>query len=362
MRRQNTKIFDSLRRAFIVLVLGFPWIACRSATTPPSAVSADTWAVVDGAEITRDEVEKAFRRLDAAQTISDEEALNAKLNVLDDLIVQQILIAKAPALKIEVPETELDTAYNEAKKNIPDAAFQQELTRRNLTAADMRDGLRRELLAQKVIEREVGSKVTVTEQDVTTFFNANRAQFNFPEDAYHLAQIVVTPGPDPQGTNRTGDDATTPQAAAAKAAMLMERLKGGVPFRELATDYSEDPESAPRGGDLGLVPFSQLKQAPPALRAAVLQTTPGNARVVNEGGIHRIVFVARHERAGQRDLASPGVREQITQALRARREQLLRTAYLTSARTDADVVNYLARRVVEGQGKAPSFGPATPQP
>ena len=363
MRRHLPLSFTLVFRLSAGLILGFLAAACRSTTAPAPAVSADTWAVVDGSEITRDEVEKAFKRVnDGSQPLSEEETLNAKLNLLEDLIVQEILIARAAPLKVEVPESELDTAYNEAKKNIPDDAFQQELTRRNLTAADMRDGLRREMLARKVIEREVASKISVTDEDVTTFFNANRAQFNFPEDAYHLGQIVVTPGRDPQGTNRTGDDATTPQAAAAKAAMLMERLKGGTPFRELATDYSEDPESAPRGGDLGLVPVSQLKQAPPALRAAILQTTPGNARVVNEGGVHRIVFVVAHERAGQRDLSTPGVRDQITQALRARREQLLRTAYLTSARTDADVVNYLARRVVEGQGKTPSFGPAAPKP
>ena len=57
----------------------------------------------------------------------------------------------------------------------------------------MRDGLRRDLLAQKVIEHEVVAKVTVTDQDVTDFFNANRAQFNRKEDAYHIAQIAVTP-------------------------------------------------------------------------------------------------------------------------------------------------------------------------
>jgi len=43
----------------------------------------------------------------------------------------------------------------------------------------------------------------------------------------------------------------------------------------------------------------------------------------------------------------PAIREQITQALRGRKEQLLRTAYLTAARNDAKIVNYLARRLVE---------------
>lgn len=351
-------VASRLMAAVAIVVLG---AACRSTSAPPSPVSADTWAVVDGSAITRDDVEKTFRRIgDVSQTLSDEESLAAKLNVLDDLIVQQILISKASALKVEVPNTELDNAYNEAKKDIPDDAFQQELTRRNLTAADMREGLRRELLAQKVIEREVASKITVSDEEVTRFFDANRAQFNFPEDAYHVAQIVVTPVDEPGVANRTGDDATTPQAAAAKVSMLMERLKAGTPFRELAMDFSEDPESAPRGGDMGFIPLSGLKQVPPALRNVVLKTTPGNASVVSEGGAHTIVFVVAFERAGQRDLSTPGVRDRITQALRARKEQLLRTAYLTSARNDADVVNYLARRVVEGQGKMPTLVPSSP--
>jgi peptidyl-prolyl cis-trans isomerase SurA len=334
--------------------------ACRSTPAPPPAtVSPDTWAVVDGREITRDDVEKAFRRRgDDSAALSEEEALTVKLGLLDDLLVEEILLAKARGLKLEVSETELDTAYGEAKKNIPDDAFQQQLERRKLTAADMRDGLRRELLSRKLIDQEIGSKIAVSDQEVTDFFNANRAQFNLPEDAYHLAQIIITPVREAQLANRTGDDATTPEAATAKVAMVMERLKAGASFRDLAMDFSEDPESAPRGGDLGLVPLSAVKQSPPALRDAVLKVAPGTARVVSQGGAHTIVFVVAQEPAGQRDLSQPAVRQRITEALRARKEQLLRTAYLTAARTDAQVVNYLARRVVESQGKPPAPAPA----
>jgi peptidyl-prolyl cis-trans isomerase SurA len=328
---------------------------CRSTpATPERTVSADTWAVVDGKEITRDDVEKAYRRIaDPSQTPSDEELLTAKLSLLNDLIVQELLLAKAQELKIELPDSELETAYTEAKKNIPDEAFQQELTRRKLAAADMREGLRRELLTQKVIEREVGSKIAVSDQEVTDFFNANRAQFNLEEDAYHIAQIVVTPVRDQQLANRTGDDAATPQAATAKIGMLMERLKGGASFSDVAMDYSEDPESAPRGGDLGLVPLSALSQAPPNLRDAVLKSEPGTVRVVSAGGGHTIVLVVARQAAGQRDLSTPQVRENITETLRGRREQLLRAAYLTALRTDAQVTNYMARRLVASQGKTP---------
>jgi peptidyl-prolyl cis-trans isomerase SurA len=342
-----------------VLVLA---AACRSTPAPPAPVSADTWAVVDGHAITQENVDKAYRRTrDTAPGLSEEETLTAKLSLLTDLIVQEILVEKARALKLDVPQAELDTAYTNAKKNISDEAFEEELKRRSLTAADMRDGLRRELLMQKVLEHEIGSKIVVSDREVSDYFDANRAQFNVAEEAYHIAQLVITPVREAQTTNQSGDDAATPQAAVAKVRMLMDRLKAGASFRELAVGYSEDPESAPRGGDLGLVPVSRLKQAPPQLRDAVLGKTPGSVNVAAAGGAYTLVLVVAHEQAGQRDLSTPGVKEQISQMLRARREQLLRAAYLTAARSDATVVNYLARRLVESKGALPTLLPASPR-
>jgi peptidyl-prolyl cis-trans isomerase SurA len=337
--------------------------ACRSKPAAPAAaaVTADTWAVVDGRNISRDVVEKAYQRTqDTSQPLSDEEAQTAKLNVLNDVIVQDILLAKAADLKLTVGDADIDAAYADAKKNISDEAFQQELTRRGLSVADMREGLRREMLAQKVVAQEVGAKVTVTDKDVSDFFTANRAQFNLPEEAYHIAQIVVTPVREAQLTNRSGDDATTPQAAAAKVTMLMERLKAGAAFSDLAVGYSEDPESTPRGGDLGFVPVSRINQAPPNLRDAILNKAPGTVTVVSQNGAHTIVLVVAHELAGQRDPSMPEVRQRIVDTLRARKEQLLRSAYLIDIRTNAHVTNYLAHRLVEAQAKPPSLQPTAP--
>jgi parvulin-like peptidyl-prolyl isomerase len=349
---------------YLFIVLSAAAMACKSSTPAapaPAPVSADTWAVVDGRNISREAVEKAYQRTeDTAQPLSDEEALTAKLNVLNDLIVQDILLAKANELKVTVADADLDAAYNDAKKNISDEAFQQELTRRGLSAADMRDGLRREMLSQKVITQEVASKVTVSDKDVSDFFTANRSQFNLPEEAYHIAQIVVTPVRDPQQANRTGDDATSPQAATAKVSMLMERLKAGASFQDLAVGYSEDPASAPRGGDLGFIPVSRIRQAPPNLRNAILNKEPGTVTVISENGAHTIVLVVAHEQAGQRDPSMPEVKQRIVDTLRGRKEQLLRNAYLIDLRNNAQVVNYLARRLVESQGKPPGLQPAAP--
>src|SRR5262245_14816770 len=104
--------------------------ACRNAPAAPAAaaqVSTDTWATVDGRNITRDAVEKAYQRTqDTSRPLSDDEAMTAKLNVLNDVIVQDILLAKAEQLKLTVPDADLDAAYADAKKNISEDAFQQE--------------------------------------------------------------------------------------------------------------------------------------------------------------------------------------------------------------------------------------------
>lgn len=283
--------------------------------------------------------------------MSTEEALTVKLSILNEMILQDILLAKARALKIEIPQSELDTAYNEAKKNLSDQQFQEELKKRNLTADDMREGLRRELLTKKLMEQEVTSKVSVSDQEINDFYNANKAQFTVAEEAYRLAQIVVSPGRSPQPTNRTGNDATTPEEAMFKVRMVMERLKAGAPFSDVAMDYSEDPESAPRGGDLGLVPLSALQKAPAPLRDAVIGKAPGTVTVATSGGVHTIVAVVSHEKAGERNLSTPGVKDTITQGLKTRKEQLLRTAYLSAARSEAAVTNHFARRVVDSNGK-----------
>lgn len=340
-----------------IFILGAVAGACSStpaAPPPPPPVSDNIWAVVDGREIRREDVEKTYRRTVAPdQVTSGEEATRAKLALLDQVVIQDMLLAVAKDLQIVLQESELDAAVNEGRKGIPDDVVNKELTARNLTAADMREGLRRDLLAQKVIEREVSAKFTVTDADVNDFFMKNKARFNLTEDAYQIMQIVVTPVRDAGLNNRSGDDAVTAEAATAKVRMLMERLKAGAPFNELAMDYSEEPQSAPQGGDVGLVPVSALRQAPAQLRDAVMKAQPGTVNVVSMDGAYTIVALVAKQAKGQRDPSMPEVKDAVMATLRSEREQLLRTAYLETLRNKARIVNHVARRIVDAQGKLP---------
>ena len=95
---------------------------------------------------------------------------------------------------------------------------------------------------QKLLNREVVAKISITDQDVTDFYNQNRAQFNVAEPQYRIAQIVVTPHPDPGVHNRKNDKAhERSRTPSAKSRLLEQKIAdAGADFSQLAMDYSED--------------------------------------------------------------------------------------------------------------------------
>ena len=348
-----------MRRAMPAAIVCASLTACADRVPPPPG--PDVWAVVDSREIKKDDVERAYRRIAPLSPVpSEEEATTAKLRIVNDMIDQEILLGKAAALKIQPSDADVEKAFGERRSNMPDDSFQKELTQRSLTADDMKRSLRRELTVQKLLEQEVGSRISITDETVRQFYESNRAQFNVAETRYRIAQIVVTPVPG-QVRNRANDDARTPEEAQRKVQMLLGRLKGGANFSTLAAEQSEDPQSGPQGGDLGWVPVSALSQAPPEFRKAVMNLKPGSVSVVAAGGAYSLVLLAGLEEAGQRDLSTPGVKESIQNALRERKEQLRTAAYLGNAHNDAKVVNYLARQVMSSQpAPKPAVAPSAP--
>ena len=321
------------------------------------APAADVWAVVNGKEIKRDEVEKYYRtRISAeGQEPSQEEALSLKLNVIDELINNEILLERAKKLNLEASDGEVEDKFTEFKSPYTEDEFQRQLKERGVTVEDLKNTVRRELSIQKLINREVVSKVTISDQDIEDFYNANRPQFNVAEPQYRIAQIVVTPRKEPQIRNRKNDDATNEAEAQRKVKMLVDRLNSGADFSQLAMDYSEDMNSATTGGDLGYVPESSLNQSDPTLKKIVMSLKPGQVSqpIVLKDSI-RILKLVTREAPGLRGLSDPQVQQTIRDTLRNRKEQLLRAAYLAVARDDARVTNYLAQQVLEANGKLPS--------
>lgn len=333
-------------------------VSCRNQQAP----SSDTWAVVNGTEIKRAEVDKYYRSRQQSQgpaTASHDEALSLKLGILDQLINNEILFQRAKALNLVASDGEVEDRFTQSKSSFTEDEFQKKLQDSGLTVDDLKNEIRRELSIQKLLNREVVAKISVTDTEVADFYERNKTQFNVAEPQFHVAQIVVTPHADIGIHNRKNDDATTPDQAMRKVDMLQSRLAGGADFSQLAMDYSEDANAA-NGGDLGFIPESSLNQTDAPLKNAVLGLQPGQVSkpvVLKDGSYHILKLIAR-EQAGQRQLSDPQVQQSIRQTLQNREEQLLRAAYLSMARDQAHVANYLAKEVVESAGKLPADAPA----
>ncbi|MGD0305971.1 MAG: SurA N-terminal domain-containing protein [Candidatus Acidiferrales bacterium] len=343
------------RKFLVVAVVAVCLLAasCKKDVAP----GPDVWAVVNGKDISRAEVEKYFRTRVNAQgpAPSQEEALSLKLSILDELVNNEILLERAAKLNLLASDAEVEDKFTESKSPYTEEEFQRKLQAGGITVDDLKQDLRRQLSVQKLLNREVVAKISITDQDVTDFYNKNRAQFNVVEPEYHIAQIVVTSHPDPGVQNRKNDKAQSEPDAKRKVALLEQKIAGGADFSQLAMDYSED-STATTGGDLGFVPESRLNQSDPILKKAVLTMKPGDVSqpIVEANGRYRILKLVAKEPSGQRELSDPQVQQSIRDMLRNRKEQLLRTAYMIEARDDVTVTNYLARQILESSGKLPA--------
>jgi peptidyl-prolyl cis-trans isomerase SurA len=355
-----------VKRAAALLPLAAMLFAALAGCNKQTQHAPDVWAVVNGKEIKRDEVDKYYRtRVNPeGQEPSQEEALSLKLNVLDELINNEILIERAKKLNLEASDGEVEDKFTELKSPYTEDEFQRRLREQDISVDDLKHDLRRQLSIQKLLNREVVAKITITDQDVMDFYNANKAQFNVAEPQYRIAQIVVTPRKEPQIRNRKNDDATNEAEAQRKVKMLMDRLNSGADFGQLAMDYSEDMNTAGTGGDLGYVPESSLNQSDPALKKIVLGLKAGQVSqpilVQSKEGPRTVILklIAR-ESPGLRGISDPQVQQTIRDTLRNRKEQLLRSAYLATARDEARVTNYLAQQVIEAAGKLPDAAKTT---
>jgi peptidyl-prolyl cis-trans isomerase SurA len=231
------------------------------------------------------------------------------------------------------------------------------LKEKKLTASDFKRDLRRSLTVEKVINKEVTSKINVSDRDITDYYNAHKAEFNLIEPQYHLAQIFVTPTPNPQAHNQNNKAQNEPDARK-KIQMIANRLESGEDFATLAMNYSEDAETSGNGGDLGFTPESSLRNTDPTTRDIVMKLKPGQyssvITVVNPASKQlmgfRVVKLLAKEPAGQRELADPRVQQAVRSQLRDRREQLLKAAYYEILRNSAKVENYYAKKVLDSNG------------
>ena len=324
-----------------------------------SKPGGDVMATVDGRKIFRADVDKVYDNnvASAQQAPTGEQATAFRLNILHQMIDDEILMRRAEKLGLLATDEEVDRKFNEIKAPFTQEEFDKRMQEKKITVADFKRDIRRSITVAKVMNKEVSSKINVTDQDISDYYNAHKSEFNLIETQYHLAQIMVTPAPDPQAHNQN-DKAQNQADARKKIQMIANRLDSGDDFATLAMKYSEDPQTSGNGGDLGTVQESGLKGTDAATREAVMKLKPGqyspvisviNPNTRQEVG-YRIVKLVAKEPAGQRDLSDPRVQQAIRSQLHDRREQLLKSAYYEVLRDSAKVENYYAKQVLDTNG------------
>jgi peptidyl-prolyl cis-trans isomerase SurA len=169
-------------------------------------------------------------------------AAAVRRQTLERMVDDQLLVQEAADLKVSVSSEEVDKSIEQIKKdyNLTDAQLREELHKQSMTLAAYRQNTKREILRYRIINIAVGSKVSVSDADVQSYYERHMQAANMQVRASHIFLAI------PEGA-----DAATAQDKEKQAQRLLQRAQSGEDFSRLAREYSEDTATRAEGGDLG---------------------------------------------------------------------------------------------------------------
>jgi peptidyl-prolyl cis-trans isomerase SurA len=325
----------------------------------PGKKGDDPVAKVNSYKIQRSELDKAYNRqvsgAPVKPTTEQEQAL--RLQLLQQIINRQLYVQKAEKLGIVATDEEVESKLSQTKAPYTKEEFAKQLKDEGVSEEDLKQEYRSKLVIDKLLNKEIASKVQISDADIQNFYNDHKSQFNLIERQYYLAHIYVSSLPNaPSGS--VPDKAQNDAQARQKIQMIYHRLESGEDFATVASRYSEDLDTARSGGELGPTPESQLKGTDTATRDAVAKLKPGQFSdiipVVNPATQkalgYRIVKLLGKEEPGQRTLTDPQVQQAIRNQLRNQRENFLRAAYDEELRDTAEIHNYYIEQILKSYG------------
>ena len=259
--------------------------------------------VVNNEVITRQEV--AERLASVEQRMAAQNAQVPPRNQLVRQLVERMIIERAQAQMakengIVVDDTMLDRAMQriaeQNKMSMPE--FRARLEKEGLVYASFREEIRREILGQRLREREVDNKVIVTESEIDNYMAAEANAAGGGHQQLDIAQILV----------RVPENATPEQLASRRerAEDVLRQLKTGADFAKTAATYS-DAADALTGGDLGWRPAERLPQLF-LDGVSKLQDGQVSAILKSGNGFHILKLVGRRT-ADNQQAAAPAVQQ-----------------------------------------------------
>jgi peptidyl-prolyl cis-trans isomerase SurA len=250
-------------------------------------------AVVNDDIILVSEVEEKLFLLDAQGQLKSRDSTQVaqmRKEILDRLIEERLVVQRAKSQPdIKTDETDLqkrvDDAMDKVRSQFPSPdAFRNALNQEGITETMLREryhnDIEQEMLGQRIVSREVRSKVEVTTDDVEKYFKENKDQLPRKPTEVELAHFLAR-----------SVDASVEQAARDKIEKARARIVGGEKFEDVAAQVSDDP-SRGRGGLLG---WFQKGDLDPAFEAAAesLQVGELSGPVRSAFGYHVLEVLER---------------------------------------------------------------------
>ena len=279
-----TRRFVVLALALALGLMGSPW-SLVSAAPPPAQ---DAAAQVNGKKITYQELNGEFlarTRVPFDKVQDDPQAQQARKELLQQLIDGELVLEQAERQKVTVTPQSVDEQVKSIRARFPsDEAFTQALGASGLTPEGLKANIKKGMLRQQILNKEVLEKVAVSPKEVETFFNEHKDTY-VQEEAVHARHILIKVAPDASPE----DD----QKAKERAKAVLAKAKKGEDFSKLAAQYSED-SSKDSGGDLGY--FGRGRMVKPFEETAfALKAGQISDPVRSQFGYHIIKVEARRE-------------------------------------------------------------------
>jgi hypothetical protein len=320
-------------------------------------------ATVNGKVIKLEEVERLIKQQGQGQEsrLSPLELAQARLQVLQGLIQDEVLYQKAEKESVVPSDDEVKTEFNRLKTSSgkTEEQWQKDLQAANETEDSLREKVKKQLAVKKLEDKISGKVEPPKDSEIDAFYNGNKEAF-VKKKGVKLAAIVIDPADNGEG------DATKTEADAVRVGNeIIAQLRQGGDFAQIAREKSED-QSRLQGGDLGYISEEEMRQTFPAQVAATLMNPDFKVGQIIPTPMQGKFYIFKLQERSDKDenltLESPGIRQQVTDSLVNARKQLLVQAYAAVAMNEAKIVNNLAQNVVDRPNDLSGARPANPNP
>ena len=293
----------------------------------------DKIAVVNGVIISQGEFDRELdffvrRAAPEGQQLPELQLAKIQNDVLESLIDREVLFQESQKKGIEVKADEISDQLKKIKQRYPDETqFAEMLKGIGLTESDVQTQIKRGMAIQQLIDKEVGDKVKISDEESKQYYDTHPEFFKQPEQV-NASHILI----------KVDENASEAQKAEARKKIqeVQQKLQKGEDFATLAKTYSEGP-SAPQGGNLGYFRRGQMVKP---FEDAAFKLKPGETSDIVETrfGYHLIKVI---DKQPEKTLAYAEIKDRLNELLKKQKLETEVDVYIDNLRKDAKIEKFL---------------------